>query len=392
MVADAWRRAQVWLRPNGMQHAQLIGGIKRVTEALDKSGLHDALDPRGELPADLLLDALRRYAIAAAGFTSTQETVAELLGIADLENTAVWARLLADEDTRHHYYDRVGFVTSHLPRLVALLEESRQAPDEQLAIGVIAVGTDGGHGLLTGRLVTIVNSLTSLHVTSGALNGLPPSQLKLTSVDTGEDTALWFEGEAVGLGHLKQLLVEAFRWLALYREEGLEQRLERARDKLPIIEHIRALVADGTLDPDEATRLEQNILLALLAFFDAGAIIPEMERDIQQHPRDIVTPPPPSVVPGGPRASQPSFAEVADEIADLPDRGEKETVPPQPGSEAVIELEPGAAHDDPDELAPLSDDTPHVMAEPIDEAEVVDLDELEFVHDADENDFREPDG
>lgn len=376
-----------------MQHAQLIGGIRRVTEALEASALREALHPREGLPADVLLDALRRYAIEAARFTSTEETVADLLGLSELENTSVWARLLADEHAREHFYDRVGFVTHHLPRFVELLEESGQAHDDRLSICVTVVG-DGQHGLLTSRVITVVNSLASLHGTVRAIHGLPPTELSLVSMDAGEDTQLWFDGDLEGLMHLKGLLIKAFRWLALYREEELEERLERARDNLPTIAYIRELAADGTLDHDEATQFEHDLLLALLAFFDAGAIIPEMERDHQQPPREIVTPPPPAAQP---KAMQ----DVTAEIEELPDYepAPTESVPPQPGSEAELELETlrpkELPADHPDAAPPPgthrygTDDGPLVVAEPLDDAEMVELEELELVDEEEFTDFTE---
>ncbi len=375
-----------------MQHAQLIGGIRRVTEALEASALREALNPREGLPADVLLDALRRYAIEAARFTSTEQTVADLLGLSELENTSVWARLLADDHAREHFFDRVGFVTHHLPRFVELLEESGQAHDDRLSICVTVVG-DGQHGMLTSRVITVVNSLASLHGTVRAIHGLAPTELSLVSMDAGEDTQLWFDGDLEGLMHLKGLLIKAFRWLALYREEELEERLERARDNLPTIAYIRELAADGTLDQDEATGLEHDLLLALLAFFDAGAIIPEMERDHQQPPREIVTPPPPAAQP---KAMQ----EVTAEIEDLPDYATSfaESEPPRPGSEAELELETlrpkELPPDHPDAAPPGTrrfgeDDGPLVVAEPLDDAEMVELEELELIDEEEFTDFTE---
>jgi len=364
-----------------MQHAQLIGGIRRVIDALEASELRDALNPRQDLPADVLLDALRRYSIQAASYMSTEETVADLLGLSELENTSVWARLLADDHAREHFYDRVSFVTHHLPRFVDLLEESRQAPDDRLSICVTVVGDDH-HGLATSRVVTVINSLARLHDTVRAIHALEPAELSLVSMDAGDDTQLWFDGDLEGLMHLKDLLVRAFRWLALYREEELEQRLERARDNLPTIAYIRELAEEGALDADEAGELEHDLLLALLAFFDAGAIIPEMERDHQQPPREIVTPAPPTA------GQEARLEEVAAEIEDLPEY--RRSDPPQPGSEAVLELETlrpkELPPDHPDAVPPMTrrygdEDAPEVEIEeaPLDEAEMVELEDMELI-------------
>jgi hypothetical protein len=327
-----------------MQHALLIAGIKSVTDALDASRLREALNPRDGRPPEMLLDALRRYSIAAARFTSQEEVVADLLGLAPLENTSVWARLLGDDDERLRYHDRVGFVTLHLPRFVELLEESSHAPREMTSLCVTAVA-DGIDGLTITRLVTIANSLHVLYTNVRSVEGLESDELTLANVDAGADTLLWFEGEPEGLALLKELLTNAFRWLALFRERALEHRLADAKENLPTIQRIREQLASGSLEPDEATRLEHDVLTALLAFFDAGALIPEMERDIRQRPRDIVTPPPPSV-----HASRPSMRSVVHEIEDLPEV--KRTVPPTPGSEAMLELE----------RDPHLDDTPDVEA------------------------------
>jgi hypothetical protein len=315
-----------------MQHAELVTGIKKVSEALEQSGLRDALAPGDNPDTELLLDALRRYAIAASSYTSAEETVADLLGLAELDSSSAWARLLSGGGARAHFHERIGFVTRHLPRFVELLEEAADVQRSAETFCVTVVG-DGGLGITSDRLVTIVNSLTSLYRGCAQIDDLAPGELALVSCDAGSDTLLWFEGEAEVLGSVRALLTSAFRWLALYREQALEERIERARDELPAIEKLHQLVMEDAIDPEVASIVERDLLLGLLAFFDAGALIPEMEEDMARDPRDIVH-----------IASTDDVAEVDDSgleevTAEIEQLDESLGPPP---AEEVIELEPGS--------------------------------------------------
>ena len=344
-----------------MQHAELVTGIKKVSEALEQSGLREALAPSDNQDTELLLDALRRYAIAASSYTSAEETVADLLGLSELDSSSAWARLLSGGNARAHFYDRIGFVTHHLPRFVELLEESAEEQGNEETFCVTAVG-DGGRGITCERLVTIVNSLTALYRGCAEIDGFAPGEVALVSCDAGNDTLLWFEGEPEVLASVRSLLTSAFRWLALYREQALEERIERARDELPAIDKLHQLVMDDEMDLEVASALEQEVLIALLAFFDAGALIPEMEEDMARDPREIVQTPMHDV---DEIDDDSGLQEVTAEIEQL-----DESLMP-PGSEEVIELEPGSVE--------ISDEASSagLIDEEIGDEEVVDDDELE---------------
>jgi hypothetical protein len=333
-----------------MRHAQLVEGIKRVTEVLEDCGLREALGP--EKPdAETLLEALRRYAIAAASFRAAESTVVELLGLAELDSSVVWARLLTGGPARAHYHDRIGFVTHHMPRFLELLEESRADVDHAGALHVMVVG-DGGLGLAERKLVTIANSLGMLYRACSRAHGLGVDDLHLVSLECSHDTYLIFDGVAAGIAYVKELLVAAFRWLALYREEHLENRIQLAKDALPIARGIEELRRRGAIDRDEAARLEQEVLLALLAFFDAGALIPEMEADIRTSPRDIVE----TVRPRSSRkpTAMPELDALADEIAALAEPSTAERL----ARDSVIDLDDDHALDLHEEAAAeLPEDT-----------------------------------
>jgi hypothetical protein len=330
-----------------MQHAQLINGIKIVIEALEVSGLREALAPRHDEHTELLLASLRKYAIAASAYSAAEQIVADLLGLAELDSSSVWAKLLGGGTARAHYHDRVAFVTHHLPRFVELLEESSQAPPsgEQM-LCVTVVGTE--RGLSASRLVTVVNSVTRLYRASASLHGMDVEDLMLVSLDGGDDNMLWFEGQASAITWVKELLTHSFRWLALYREVAhIEARIELAKNNLPTIQTIRDLCARGNLSTDEAEELEHQVLLGLLAFFDAGALIPEMAEDSHQDPRDIVNSSHPPLVALG---SSPDLDAVLTEIADLPEHHGDD------GEEMSDDLEEVSADDLVSEDDVLSDD------------------------------------
>jgi len=327
-----------------MQHAQLIDGIKRVTKALEFSALRDALTPDTSDDAAPLLEALRRYAIAASNYTSTEETVADLLGLSELNTSTVWAKLLDAGSPRSHYYERIGFVTHHLPRFVELLEESSDGlPSGNQTLCVTIVGSESG--LLTSRLITIVNSVTTLYRTCASVNGIQIDDLVLVSVDINDDSQLWFEGEEQAVEWLKEVLTNAFRWLALYRERAqLQERIEAAKNNLQIIQRVHDARNQGSMSGDEANEIEHDLLVGLLAFFDAGALIPEMEHDLSQTPREIVRS---SVPPASSRKDPEELNAIMSEIEELaeveqPPRRRDDASSPgdeAPPIEAVITLE-----------------------------------------------------
>jgi hypothetical protein len=335
-----------------MQHAQLVTGIKKVIDALRGSGLRDALAPVNIDDTGLMLDSLRKYAIAASSYTSAETTVADLLGLSELDSSTAWTKLLSGGPARAHYYDRVGFVTHHLPQFVELLEESAVLPptgSHTMCVTVI----DADRGLATPRLLTIINSLSKLYRSCADLHSKQVEDLRLVSLDGGDDTLLWFEGDAQAIHWSKELLKSAFRWLALYREhDEIQERIQLAKDNLPTIQVIHDLAARGNLNADEASEIEHVVLVGLLAFFDAGAIIPEMEQDLHQSVREVVNSSrPPGVVVSGNAALDAVMSEIEnldENDADVSLVGEDE--PPEDdglseheiGEEAIIELEPGA--------------------------------------------------
>jgi hypothetical protein len=297
-----------------MQHADLIAGIKRITDALAESGLRKALAPSENQNPEELLDALRRYAAVATSFTPGEVTVADLLGLGDLESSTVWAKLLGVPGARAHYYDRVGFVTHHLPRFVDLLEEAR-AEDTDAELLHVRVKPDGSRGLGGPRFVTIVNSLSTLYRSCAAVHGLGVDDLRLVTCESSDEVALSFEGVSAAVVYVKELLTASFRWLAVYREHELVERIQLARDGLPTIRTIRALHAGGGINRPEAEKLENEIVAALLAFFDSGALIPEIDADLAKNAREIVpTPRPPPAA-----SSVPDFELVAREIEQIPE-------------------------------------------------------------------------
>ncbi|MCA9619826.1 MAG: hypothetical protein KC731_12455 [Myxococcales bacterium] len=340
-----------------MQHARLIGGIKRVTAALEESGLREALGGSEPTDPERLLEALRRYSIAAARYDLGESTVADLLGLSELENSSVWARLLSDDAARRHFHERVGFVTHHLPRFVELLEETTTVPSPEATLCVSIVGEETQRGVAVSRVVTVINCLERLYEVGMDAHGLVSGELRLVSLDdAGADTLLWFEGDAAALQPLKETLTVAFRWLALYDEGELEERLQVAAQQLPLVARIHGLARTDTFDDDEADLLEHEVLMGLLAFFDAGALIPEMAQDLRRDPRAIVTPPPPPVAIG-----EDPLSKLAREIEQLADR-ESSAPPPSapPSSDPVIELAPESVEllddDLADELWPEDED------------------------------------
>jgi hypothetical protein len=313
-----------------MQHAELIAGIKKITAALEESGLRKSLAPGDGQNPEALLDSLRRYAVAAASFTPSEVTVADLLGLGDLDSSTVWTKLLGGGSSRTHYYDRVGFVTHHLPRFVDLLEEARVEGDGAEILQV-RVKPDGARGLGGPRVVTIVNSLSVLYRSCAAVHGVAVDDLALVSVEAGNEMALAFEGISGPVAYVKELLTASFRWLAVYREQELVERIQLARDGLPAIRTIRALREAGGLNRPEAEKLENEIVGALLAFFDSGALIPEIDADLARSARDIV-------VPSSPRPAVPDFDAVAREIEQIPESMAD-------GDAALADFEPPPPHD-----------------------------------------------
>src|SRR5690606_5529221 len=123
---------------------------------------------------------------------------------------------------------------------------------------------DGKLGLAERKLVTIANSLGVLYRATSRVHGLNVDDLSLVSLECSHDSYLVFDGVAAGIAYVKELLVAAFRWLALYREEHLEHRIQLAKDALPIARGIEQLRRRGAIDRDEAAHLEQEVLIALL--------------------------------------------------------------------------------------------------------------------------------
>lgn len=319
-----------------MRQGRLAEAIQRVTEVLEETEMRDALS--GEAPdPERLLEALRGFSLAAAAFDEPEALVLDLLGLGELASSSVWARLLAGGEARRHYHERLAFVSHHLPRFVELLEETGPDVTPERTLEVTLVEETAGASATT--VVTVVNAVNTLYRTCAQLAEREAMPLALVHCDTHGEAVLLFDGEEDIVGATKAVLIAAYRWLALCQHEALEQRIELARGSLPTSAGIEARLQDGTLTADVADAVDRGVMLALLAFFDAGAIIPELDASVIQSPREVVSQRPRDI----PRHSQPPlFSDLASEIASL---DSSPGLPPsehQTKHDSIIELEPSS--------------------------------------------------
>lgn len=300
-----------------MRRIEVINAAEEVRQALEESGILAAVEngferARTRVEKDRpehiqsLFEALKQYTIRAQSFSSAGIKVAQILGLNELEESALWSKISEPEEGGRILYRlqrAIGFATEYLPKIVDLvrqepLEAIAKAADDESSkyagmdlISVIVLEEEERFSSPE-RLVTVLESIQMLYEASATMMGVPPAALSVVACDSGGDKSFDFLGLAKVVECVKEIILSLWDRVVFFREHQLLQRIELVAESLPVIQRIAELEQKKALGPEQAEKLKRNIIQGVQKFIECGAVIPEMQERAYYDPRLLMAPEP----------------------------------------------------------------------------------------------------
>jgi hypothetical protein len=259
-------------------------------------------DPRGTSPDDsnAILTGLRRYTIAANGFSPAAKDVEKILDLSVLNEPGYWIGLLDYESDPTPLFGlrvNLNFARRHLPKVLRLLErdvdvvteiEDSESSEEAI-LSILVIEAQGQHSRPT-RLIEVLASVESFYEACAIMLDMPPQQLSVLSCDSGSDKSFDFLGAAKVIECVKELILSLWDRVVYFREHQAAERVKLISEALPIIQRVGELEAEGRIAPEQAGILRAKIIGGVGRFLHSGAIIPEIQQRVYNEPRALMAP------------------------------------------------------------------------------------------------------
>ena len=319
-----------------MRRTEFIAGIEQVQEALTESqlkALFDALlGQEGEPDSSQsktaqVLTSLKEYTFRAQHFNEAARELTKLLGLEELEQPDVWTKLITgvDDEYLRRQQHRIDVVLNYLPQIATLLrqktertlEEAGFSHDAESLLTVVVI-EEGGNLSSPQRLAELFEGIERLYEVCAVVAGVKADKLSVLSCESGQDKAFDLVGSPEVITPLKQLIMSIWDRVVFYRELDLTKRIERVSDSLYILEKIDEMEEDGRLGPEQAEILRRGVHNGVTKFMEAGAIIPEIQKQARYDPRQLMSPEP-KLLAGGSQAATETKTPAADQEKSSPE-------------------------------------------------------------------------
>ena len=288
-----------------MRRTELIDGIHQLLHALESSNLETVLldvlkggEDREGLNARLL-GALMTYSFMARSANQAAKHVADLFDLAQLEDPPTWSKLVSEQNKGlvSELAERIDFVRHYLPRITQLVNPSAQglpADEQREDTQVLTVIVLEAEEQMSSpeRLEKVLQSVNRLYSVCAAVAGVPDTRLSVVGCDSGGDKSFEFLGAKPAVERLRRLILSLWDRVVFFRGHRLTTRINLVAETLPIIDQISELERDQEIGPEQAEILRRHIVEGVTRFLEAGAIIPEIQEQVQHNPRSLMTPAP----------------------------------------------------------------------------------------------------
>jgi hypothetical protein len=121
-------------------------------------------------------------------------------------------------------------------------------------------------------LAAAINHLTQLHTSITRAIGESDTPLTLLYADSGSSVRLDLRGNGKGIKRLKELLIAAWNMLRHRKADDLATNGKAVLSTLSVIEEIHAQHKKGTIGPEHAANLTNEIIKATIGLFETGAL------------------------------------------------------------------------------------------------------------------------
>ena len=293
-----------------MRRQEIVDGTLQVVAALNETGVMEALGHSREMEglpggkpqqmSEQILEAYKRYLLAAQHYNAGARHVAATFGLEPLEAPGFWAGGGSGKEAFKNVrqtFRAVTFATEFLPKLVALLQhEALPGP----AAGPAETST---HELLTlflpeeahqysrpQRVADALLAISALYEAVALLEQQPENTLSVVACDSGSDKSFDLLGVAKLIATLKGLLLSVWDRVVFFRELQVAQRLELVASSLPILEKVSKLEQEQSIGPEQAEIIRRKVIQGVSQFLSCGGLIPEMGARSQVEPRQLMAP------------------------------------------------------------------------------------------------------
>jgi hypothetical protein len=305
-----------FLRRNTLLRSEIINGIENVVSALVKSEVIEVLSPffspsdRKERDRSAILNSFRKYSLLISNFTEVEHNIIKFIDLELLSTEQFWASLLAEErapslSAVHEFYLKIRAAQDILPKIARLLRQNHAGSGVSPAPGAPRLGMtstlveeapslsvllpeDDRRLSSPKRLTMTLESIEELYGALAEIDGQAPSDLVVSSCDSGSAKVFDFKGSAKIIDGLRNLILSIWDRIVFQREKQFSERLRLVKESLPILEQISEMEKSEKLGREHAERLRRQISDGVVKFMEVGAQIPEMKAHSLVSPENLL--------------------------------------------------------------------------------------------------------
>lgn len=281
-----------------MQSIQFAAAIRSIREDFKFSALLRAIP---ELPLqqerevsdkdrDTIGDIVHDILIAANAHRDTlHPMVLELLGLerlidrrflysllADLARTTQWSGVLGEHDRYIRWVD-LYWQLSAFERMAEAFEllvvSSKLAvTEDQPEIVTLEISDPHDEGVALDRLSLIFASLNSLTNAVAQVVGESETPCTISFADSGSPLVVGLRGGHRTIKAVLDLFRDFANSIRFSEEEKFERKVNAVSGGLRLAKDIKTAEVEGTLEPEEASRLTSTLVTEMTALLDSGVI------------------------------------------------------------------------------------------------------------------------
>lgn len=318
-----------------MRRQEILEGISQVVAALKQTDMVKVIESIARADAraasdkpinPLFLEAFKQYLFAAQAYNPAARRVAQVFGLAALEEPSFWSHP-EGSGSFHKIYSAIHFALDFLPKLAELV--TPEIDEGLLKASAVANGKidspvltlilpeDAHRHSKPQRISEALMGITHLYEAVAVMGSVAENALIVLTCDSGSDKSFDLLGAAKVITGVKEIILSLWDRIVFYREAQVSQRLELITASLPILEELSHLQNSNAITPEQAELLRRKVLDGVGQFIASGATIPEMGDRSHVNPRQLMAAEPKLLTTG---AKQPSKK-------DEPTRGRKKRQP-----------------------------------------------------------------
>lgn len=135
-----------------------------------------------------------------------------------------------------------------------------------------------------------MQAVRDLYYVHSQINGDGDDEPIFLACDSGSDKSFDILGAAQSIASLKETIIFIWNSIVFHRHSQARAKLDVLAQSLPLLAQISDLEQTGKVAPELAEQLRRKAVSACGKFVDAGAIIPELDREAAHSPRQLMAP------------------------------------------------------------------------------------------------------